>query len=105
MVAEKMYSIDFTKHNTKFYLSLHYNGANSYLFVNVTEIIKFKAKDSQIKAYPFCLGKISKDWSVDNLKKTGSKGYIYDFTVDCNAIAVADMLDIFKYLMKKNKIV
>ena len=56
-----MYSINFTKKNTKFCLSLHYNGANSYLFVNGTEIIKFKAKDSEIKAYSLCLGNISKD--------------------------------------------
>ena len=45
LTAEKLYSINFTKENTKFCLSLHYNGANSYLFVNGTEIIKFKAKD------------------------------------------------------------
>ena len=43
-------------------LSLHYNGANSYLFVNGTEIFKFKAKDSEIVASPLCLGNISKDW-------------------------------------------
>ena len=67
--AEKMCSINFTKANTKFCLSLHYNGANSYLFVNSPEIIKFKAKDSEIKAYSLCLGKISKDWSNDNMKK------------------------------------
>ena len=60
--AEKMYSINFTKKNTKFCLSLHYNGANSYLFINGTEIIKFKAKDSEILAYSLCLGNISKDW-------------------------------------------
>ena len=41
--AEKLYSINFTKENTIYFLSLHYNGANSYLFVNCTEIIKFKA--------------------------------------------------------------
>ena len=69
--AEKLYSINFTKENTKFCLSLHYNGANSYLFVNGTEIIKFKAKDSKIAVYPLCFGNISKDWSVDNMKKTG----------------------------------
>ena len=67
--AEKMYSINFTKKNTKFCLSLHYNGANSYLFVNGTEIIKFKAKDSEILAYSLCLGNISKDWTTDNMKK------------------------------------
>ena len=56
--AEKMYSINFTKNNKKFVLSLHYNGNNSYLFVNGTEIHKFKAKDSEIVATPLCLGNI-----------------------------------------------
>ena len=73
---------------------MHYNGANSYLLVNGTEIIKFKAKNSEISAYLLCLGNIPKDWSVDSLKKTGLKGYIYNFSVDYNAIAVADILDI-----------
>ena len=74
------------------------------MFVNGIEIIKFKAKDSEISAYPLCLGNISKDWSVDNMKKTGLKGYVYDFSVDYDAIAVADILDIHKYLMKNNEI-
>ena len=52
-----------------------------------------------------CLGNISKDWSVDNIKKTGLKGYVYDFSVDYNAIMVSDILDIHKYLMKKNEVV
>ena len=69
LTAEKMYSINFTVNKKKFYLSLHYNGANSYLFVNVTEIYKIKAKDSEIVASLSCLGNISKDWSVDNIKK------------------------------------
>ena len=60
--AEKMYSINFTEHNKKFCLSLHYNGANSYLFVNGKEIHKFKVKDSEVVATPFSLGNISKDW-------------------------------------------
>ena len=71
LTAEKMYSINFTEKNKKFCLSLHYNGANSYLFVNGTEIYKFKAKDSEIVATPLCLGNISKDWSTDNIKRTG----------------------------------
>ena len=66
-----MYSINFTKANTKFCLSFHYNGANSYLFVNGTEVVKFKAKYSEIIETPLCLENISKDWSVDNMKKTG----------------------------------
>ena len=100
-----MYLINFTKEKTKFCLSLHYNGANSYLFVNGTEIIKFKAKDSEITPYELCLGNISKDWSIDNMKKTSLQGCVYDFSVDYDAIAVSDILDIHKYLMEKNKIV
>ena len=64
-----MYSINFTMTKRKFCLSLHYSGVNSYLFVNGTEIYKFKVKDSEIVASPLCLGNISKDWSVDNMKK------------------------------------
>ena len=52
-----MYSINFIEQNKKFCLSLHYNGANSYLFVNGTEITKLKAKDSEIVATPLCLGR------------------------------------------------
>ena len=89
-----MYSINFTETTTKFCLILHYNGANSYLFVNGTEIHKFQAKDSEIVATPLCLGNLSKDFSVDNMKKTGLNGYVYDFSVDYDAIAVDDILDI-----------
>ena len=64
-----MYSINFTVTNKIFCLSLHYNGKNSYLFVNDTDIYKFKAKDSEILVGPIYLGNISKDWSVDNMKK------------------------------------
>ena len=67
--TEKFYSISFTKKITKFCLSLHYNEANSYLFVNGTEIIKFKAKDSEIRAYSLCLRNISKNWSQENMKQ------------------------------------
>ena len=104
LAAKKLYSINFTKNNTKFRLSLHCNGANSYLFVNGTEVIKFKAKYSEIKVYLLCLGNISKDDSVDNMKKTGLNGCVYDFNVDYDAIAVTDILDIHKYLMKKHEI-
>ena len=64
-----MYSVDFTLTKKKFCLSLHYNGASSYLFANGTEIYKFKAKDCKILVGTVCLGNISKDWSVDNMKK------------------------------------
>ena len=99
-----MYSINFTVTKKKFCISLHYNGANSYLFVNDTEIYKFKAKDSEIcHNYALCLGKISKDWSLDNMKKTGFNGYVYDFSVNYDATDVDGILDIHKYLIKKKK--
>ena len=100
-----MYSINSTATKNKFCLSLRCNGANSYLLVNGTEIYKFKAKDAKIVAIPLCLENISKDWSIDNMKKTKFNGYTYDFSVDYNAIDVDDIKNIHKYLMKKNDIV
>ena len=67
--AEKMYSINFSATRTRLCLSLHYNGDNSYLFVNGKEMIKFNAKDSEIVGNPICLGNISKDFSERNMKK------------------------------------
>ena len=92
--AEKVYSINFTKVNTKFCLSLHYNVGSSYLFVNGTEIHKFTTKDSKIVPNNLCLG-----------FETGCNGYIYDFSIDYNSIDVYHIKDIHKYLMKKNEIV
>ena len=100
-----MYAINFTVTKKKFCLSLHYNSANSFLFVNGTEVITFKAKDSEIVASPLSLENISKDWSTDNMKKAGFNGYVYDFSVDYNVTDVDDIKDIHKYLMKKNDIV
>ena len=105
LTAAKMYSINFTVIKKKLCLSLHYNRANSYLFVNGTEIYKFKAKDSEIVASPLCLGNISKDWSADNMKKTGFTGYVYDFIFDHDAITVDDIKDVHNYLMRKIDIV
>ena len=73
MSVEKIYSINFTEQNKMFCLSLHYNGANSYLFVDGKEIHKFKAKDSEIVATPLFLANISKNWSVDNMIKNWIK--------------------------------
>ena len=98
--AEKVYSINFTKENTTFCWSLLYNGANSYLFGNGAEIIKFEAKDFEITPYELCW-----DWTVDYMKKTVIKGCVYDFSVDYDAIKVSDMLNIYKYLMENNWIV
>ena len=97
-----MYSINFTVTKKKFCLSLHYNRASSYLFVNGTEIQKFKAKDFEIVPSALCLGNISKDLSINNMKKTGFNGYVYEFSVDNNSTNVDDIKDIHKYLMKEN---
>ena len=85
LTTDKMYSVYFTVTKKKFCLSLHYNGASSYLFLNGTEIYKFKAKDSEIVAPPLCLGNISRDWSANNMKLIRFKGYVYDFRVDYDA--------------------
>ena len=106
LIAEKIYSINFTVIKKEFgFGSLHYRGANSYLFVSGIEIIKFNEEDSKIIASPLCLGNISNDWSTDNMKKAGFTGYVYDFSVDYNVTDVDDIKDIHKYLMKKNDIV
>ena len=100
-----MYSINFTVTKKKFCLSLHYNGANSYLFVNGTEIYKFKTKDSEIVASPLCLGNISKYWSTDNMKRTGLNGYVYEFNVDYRTLNPSsfdkNMSTIHDYFMVK----
>ena len=87
----------------RFCLSLHYNGDNSYLFVDGKEMIKFKTKDSVIVANRFCVGNISKDFSESNTKKTGLYGSIYEFSIDHKAIAVNDILEIHKYLRKETQ--
>ena len=106
LTAEKMYLINFTVTRKVFCLSSHYNGANSYLYVNGTEMVKFKAKDSQIVAPQLCLENISKDCSVDNRKRTGLSGYVYEFSVDYRPfdtlVDVVNTVPLFhKYLMAK----
>ena len=96
-----MHNINFTVSGKKFCLSLHYNGANSYLFVNGVEQFKFKAKDSSTVANPLCLENISKDWGATNMKKTGLFGYVYDFSVDYGAVNFLNIVSIQKYLMRK----
>ena len=100
-----MYSRNFTATKKRFCFSLHYDGANSYLFVNGVEIIKFKAKDSEIIPNVLCLGNVSKDFSASNMKKTGLYGTVHDFSTDYGAILVDDILSIQKYLINKHNIV
>ena len=89
--AEKIHPINFTKTNNKFCLS--------------SDIHKFKTKDSETIAAPICLGNISRYFSADNMKKTELNGYVYDFSVDYDAITKDKISDIHKYLMEKNNII
>ena len=75
------------------------------MLVNGKEIRKFKAKDSEIVATLLCLGNSSKDWTVLNMQRTVSNGYVYDFSVDYDAVPTVGILHIHKYLMLKNGIV
>ena len=103
--AEKMYFTNFTVDNKTFSLSLHYNGDNSYLFVNGKEIINFKTKDSEITPNPLRLGNISKDFERIYIEETRLTGYVYDFDVDYWVISNDKILDIHNYLKKKNNII
>ena len=98
---EKNFSIDFSKVNTKFYLSLHYN-ANSYLFVNGKEILKFKGDNKNVN-YPtqICLGSISNGFSATESREISLYGNAYNFSVDYNSIDKSDILNIHKFLMNK----
>ena len=82
-------------------LSLHHNGSNSFLSVNATKIYQFRAKDSEIKDYTLCLGNISKDFTINNMKKkTRLKGSIKFFLLDFNPTDTNNFLDIHRYSMK-----
>ena len=72
--------------------------------LTVQKFTNLKQKILKLFVGPICLGNISKDWAVDNMKKTGFTGYVYDFRVDYNPISVSDIKDIHKYLMEKNNI-
>ena len=61
--------LDFTELRKRFVLSLHYNGSNSFLFVNATKKYQFNIKNSKIKDFALCIGNISKDFTINNMKK------------------------------------
>ena len=76
LTAEANYSINFSRSNRNFCLSLHYNGSNSFLLVNATKIYQFKVKDSEIKKHPLSSENISGDFSANNIKQTGLNGSV-----------------------------
>ena len=101
--AEKIYSPNFTVADKTICISLHYNGDDSYLFVNGKEVIKFKAKKQSV-AGKLSLGNISADFNQPDRKSTGLYGYIYNFSGHYNAISNDKIHDIHRYLMEKNNI-
>ena len=103
--AEEMFYINFTDPGHKFILSLHYNGDNSYLFVNGREELKFKTKTKQIINTNLCLGNLSNSCTKDQSTKTSLYGNIYDFIVDYKAIVgTTTIYDMHRYLMTKHNI-
>ena len=104
--AEKLYKTNFTEHSKKCSLSLHYNGDDSYLFVNRVEQLKFKSSISYKDRSLLCVGNMSSDWSLTNGTKTGLYGNVYDFAVNYVRLnSVETIYDIHRYLIKKHNIV
>ena len=104
LTAEAKYPINFTESGKRFVLSLHYNGSNSFLFVNATKVYQFKAKISEIKDYAQCLGNTSRDFTINNMKKkTGLKGIVNFFSVDFILVYTNNILDIYKHLRKRKQ--
>ena len=103
--AEKNFYRNFTDFGKKIVLSLHYNGDNSYLFVNGRQELKFKAKTDQLVKEKLCIGNLSDQWTTSESEKTGKYGKIYDFVVDYEKISgVKTIYDMHKYLTIKHNI-
>ena len=96
MISKAKYPINFTESGKQFALRLHYNGSDNVLFVNAIKMYLFKAKDLEIKPNSLRLGTISKDFSLDHMKK-GLKGEVKVFSVDYNPINTSNTLDILRF--------
>ena len=105
LYAEKNFYRNFIDPGIKFIISLHYNGDDSYLFINGRQELKFKAKDDQIISERLCLGNLSDQWTTSESEKTGLYGNIYDFVVDYKKIVgVKAVYDMHMYLLTKHNI-
>ena len=101
----KKYFRNFTEPDVKFVLSLHYNGDDSYLFVNGRQELKFKCKTDQLVKEKLCIGNLSDQWTASESEKTGLYGNIYDFVVDYEEILGVKLIyDMHRYLMTKHNI-
>ena len=105
LYAENLYSQTFTQPSKKFVLSLHYNGDDSYLFVNGKQELKFKSKTEHLLKEKLFLENLSDQWTIAEYRKTGLYGNIYDFVVDYEQIiGVGPIYDLHRYLMIKHNI-
>ena len=105
LYAEKNFYRNFTDLGKKIMLSLHYNGDDSYLFVNGRQELKFKTETDQLVKEKLCIGNLSDQWTTSESEKTGVYGKIYDFIVDYEQIVgTTKILDMHKYLMTKHNI-
>ena len=103
--VEKKYFRNFTEPNVKFVLSLHYNGDDSYLFVNGRQELKFKSKTDQLVKEKLCIGNLSDQCTASESEKAGLYGNIYDFVVDYEHIlGVKAIFYMHRYLMTKHNI-
>ena len=106
LTAEAQYSINFSRSNKIFCLSLHYNGSNSFYLLVLQKNILIKSKRLWDKKYAFCLGNISGYFSANDMKKkkkkAGLNGCVYDFYVDCKGFDTSNIINIHKCLMKKH---
>ena len=104
LTADTEYPIDFTQSGKKIVLSLHYNGSNSFLYVDTVKMYQFKIKYSELKPYPFWWGNISKDFTIDKMKKAGLKQSVKPFSVEHDTIDTSNILNIYRCLIKKHGI-
>ena len=101
LTAKTKYSINFTQSGKRFVLRLHYSGSSSFLFVYATKMYQFETKYSEIKDYALCLGYISIDFTINNMKKSRLKGIVKLFLLILIFFDTNNFLDIHKCLMKK----
>ena len=105
LYVEKNYWRNFTDLGKKFIISLHYNGNESYFFVNGRQELKFKAKTDQLVKEKLCIGNLSDQWTASESEKPGLYGNIYDFLVDYQAVVgVGPIYDMHRYFMTKHNI-
>ena len=105
LYVEKNYWRNFTDPGKKIIISLHYNGDESYFFVNDRKELKFKAKTDKLVKEKLCIENLSDQWTTSESEKTGLHGNIYDFVVDYEEIVgVKTIYDMHRYLMTKHNI-